>query len=199
LCFVHGEGEGEAEATAMAAADKLRGVLEPAVAGLGYELLLVEAIGGAGGRILRVTIDAEHGIALGDCEAVSRRLSAVLDTAEAEAEAAAVLGRAYTLEVSSPGVERPLVKREHFDRHAGRLVRIRTGGYHLGRRRFVGRLLALAAGAEVAGEAEVVEVEVDGEVYRLPLEDIQTARLVVEWPANARAAPGSRRRKQTAR
>lgn len=179
-----------------AAADKLRGVLEPAVAGLGYELLLVEAIGGAGGRILRVTIDAEHGIALQDCEAVSRRLSAVLDTAEAEGEAAAVLGRAYTLEVSSPGVERPLVTGEHFRRHVGRTVRIRTGGYHLGRRRFVGRLLA-PAGA--AGESEVVEVEVDGEVYRLPLLDIQTARLVVEWPANARAAPGSRRRKQTAR
>lgn len=181
-----------------AAADKLRGVrgvLEPAVAGLGYELLLVEAIGGAGGRILRVTIDAEHGIGLQDCEAVSRRLSAVLDTAEAEGEAAAVLGRAYTLEVSSPGVERPLVKWEHFRRHAGRTVRIRTGGYHLGRRRFVGRLLAPAG----AAETEVVEVEVDGEVYRLPLEDIQTARLVVEWPANARAAPGSRRRKQTAR
>jgi len=176
----------------MAAADKLRGVLEPAVAGLGYELLLVEAIGGAGGRILRVTIDAEHGIALDDCEAVSRRLSAVLDGAEAEGEAAAVLGRAYTLEVSSPGVERPLVTPEHFRRHAGRTVRIRTGGYHLGRRRFVGRLLAPAAG-------EAVEVEVDGEVYRLPLDDIQTARLVVEWPANARAAPGSRRRKQTAR
>ncbi len=178
----------------MAAADKLRGVLEPAVAGLGYELLLVEAIGGAGGRILRVTIDAEHGIALDDCEAVSRRLSAVLDGAEAEGEAAAVLGRAYTLEVSSPGVERPLVTPEHFRRHAGRTVRIRTGGYHLGRRRFVGRLLAPAAAA-----GEVAEVEVDGEVYRLPLDDIQTARLVVEWPANARAAPGSRRRKQTAR
>lgn len=177
-----------------AAADKLRGVLEPAVAGLGYELLLVETIGGAGGRILRVTIDAEHGIALQDCEAVSRRLSAVLDTAEAEGEAAAVLGRAYTLEVSSPGVERPLVKREHFRRHVGRTVRIRTGGYHLGRRRFVGRLLAPAGAA-----GEVVEVEVDGEVYRLPLDDIQTARLVVEWPAKARAAPGSRRRKQTAR
>jgi len=186
----------------MAAADKLRGVLEPAVAGLGYELLLVEAIGGAGGRILRVTIDAEHGIALDDCEAVSRRLSAVLDGAEAESEAAAVLGREYTLEVSSPGVERPLVTPEHFRRHAGRTVRIRTGGHHLGRRRFVGRLLAPVAEAEAtaAGDVgEVVEVEVDGEVYRLPLDDIQTARLVVEWPANARAAPGSRRRKQTAR
>lgn len=180
-----------------AAADKLRGVLEPAVAGLGYELLLVEAIGGAGGRILRVTIDAEHGIALQDCEAVSRRLSAVLDTAEAEGEAAAVLGRAYTLEVSSPGVERPLVTGEHFRRHVGRTVRIRTGGYHLGRRRFVGRLLAPAGESE--SEVVEVEVEVDGEVYRLPLLDIQTARLVVEWPANARAAPGSRRRKQTVR
>ena len=94
---MHGEGEGEAEATAMAAADKLRGVLEPAVAGLGYELLLVEAIGGAGGRILRVTIDAEHGIALGDCEAVSRRLSAVLDTASASASAVSCYNKSCCL------------------------------------------------------------------------------------------------------
>jgi ribosome maturation factor RimP len=140
---------------------RLRALLEPPVEALGYELLHLEFAGRKGGT-LRLYIDAPGGIEVDDCETVSRQVSLVLDVEDPVQDA-------YTLEVSSPGLDRPLVKPEHFRRFAGEKVRIVMQVHVLGRRRFTGTL--------VAADENGAEVEVDGESYSLPYEDMESARL----------------------
>ncbi len=140
-------------------------LLEPEAEAMGYELVEIELAGGRRNPLLRIYIDAPGGITLDDCEFVSRQLSAVLDVEDP-------IPAQYTLEVSSPGIERPLVKRAHFERAVGERVQLVTRQYHLGRRRFLGLL------REVSGETVVVEV--DGESYELPLADVERARLKPE-------------------
>src|SRR5690606_14779876 len=103
----------------------MRVLLEPVVEDLGYELVLVELVG-SGQRTLRLYIDAPGGVNLDDCESVSRQVSAVLDVDDP-------IAGAYTLEVSSPGIERPLVREDHFRSHVGERVRIRLMKNLLGR------------------------------------------------------------------
>jgi ribosome maturation factor RimP len=140
----------------------LEQVVEPVVAGMGYELVELQAANG--GRMLRLFIDKPGGIDVEDCAAVSRQLSRVLE----------VEGIDYDrLEVSSPGLDRPLRKAGDFARFAGHKadVRMRTPD-PTGRRRFVGVL---------RGEAEGrVSMELEGQTVRLALEDIERARLVPE-------------------
>jgi ribosome maturation factor RimP len=141
----------------------LEKVVEPAVAGLGFELVDVQASNG--GRMLRLFIDKPGGITLGDCATVSRHLTRVL----------AVEGIDYErLEVSSPGLDRPLRKGADFARFAGRKaeVRMRTPDPS-GRRRFVGTLRGAEAGR--------VQIELDGQTtVALALDDVERARLVPE-------------------
>ena len=137
-------------------------LLEPPVDALGYELLHLEFSSEGGNHVLRVYIDAPGGIRVDDCAAVSRQLSAVLDVED-------VLPSAYALEVSSPGLDRPLVKPEHFRRFAGSRARVVLRTPMDGRRRFSGQLLE-------AGEGCVV-MQVDGERYELAYDDMETARL----------------------
>jgi ribosome maturation factor RimP len=140
----------------------LEKVIEPAVTGLGFELVDVQASNG--GRLLRLFIDKPAGITVEDCAAVSRHLTRVL----------AVEGIDYErLEVSSPGLDRPLRKGADFARFAGHKaeVRMRTPDAS-GRRRFVGVL----RGAETGH----VELELDGHTVALALEDVERARLVPE-------------------
>lgn len=141
----------------------LRAAIEPAVDALGYELLHLEFSSRGGGRVLRLYIDAPGGIRVDDCEAVSRRLNALPDTLDA-------LRVAEHLEVSSPGLDRPLVKPAHFQRFTGRRARIvMRGPGAAGRRRFSGELLA-------AGDERVL-LEVDGERIELAYRDMATARV----------------------
>ncbi len=153
----------------------LRTLLEPPVEALGYELLHLE-FAGRGGSILRLYIDAPGGIELDDCETVSKQVSVVLDVEDP-------VKNAYTLEVSSPGLDRPLVKPAHFRKFTGERVRIVMQAHILGRRRFTGTL--------VAADDAVAEVEVDGEVYRLPYDEMESARIEPVFDAPA----GGRRRK----
>lgn len=139
----------------------LRNLLETPVEALGYELLHVE-FAGQGGGILRLYIDAPGGIEVDDCETVSRQVSAILDVEDP-------VKNAYTLEVSSPGMDRPLVKPAHFQRFVGERVRVVMHTHVLGRRRFTGEL--------VAADDAAAEVEVDGEQYRLPYDEMETARI----------------------
>jgi ribosome maturation factor RimP len=137
-------------------------VVEPAVSGLGFELVDVQASNG--GRMLRLFIDKPGGITVDDCAVVSRHLTRVL----------AVEGIDYErLEVSSPGLDRPLRKGADFARFAGHKaeVRMRTPDA-TGRRRFVGVLRAAEAGR--------VEIELDGQTVALELADVERARLVPE-------------------
>ena len=143
---------------------ELRSLLEPVVERLGYELVHV-TVGGSKTRALRMFIDAPGGITVDDCERVSRQVSDVLAVENmAESE--------YTLEVSSPGLDRPLVKYEHFEQAQGKDVFIRMRGLHLGRRKFRGSLLE--------ARNDTVLVEVDGEPYELLYSEMQRANLVSE-------------------
>ncbi len=138
-------------------------ILEPGVASLGFELVELEFGGSA--ATLRLFIDGPDGVTIDDCARVSRQVSAILDVADP------IAGN-YTLEVSSPGIDRPLVKPEHFVAAVGETVRVETSVHHMGRRRFLGHL------AE-AGDLSIV-VEVDGEAYELEYQQIDRAKLIAQ-------------------
>ena len=145
----------------------LRSMLEPGVRALGFELVEVEYTGAGGGQnVLRVYIDSPKGITVDDCARVSRQVSAILDVEDPIAEA-------YVLEVSSPGLDRPLTRREDFERHAGETVKVRMNEAVQGRRNFKGTLVGL--------EGDAVVVVVDNERFILPIARIERARLVPQW------------------
>jgi ribosome maturation factor RimP len=147
--------------------DKLSQLIEPVVAGQGYELVDVEWKNESG-WILRVFIDKPaSGVSLDDCAAVSRELSAVLDVEDA-------IGPAYSLEVSSPGLNRPLKKESDFARFIGKKAKIRTR-HPVGeaRRNFSGTLVAVAEGK--------VKIDVGDQVCEVPVADVEKANLVYEF------------------
>ncbi len=144
--------------------DRLTALLRPVVEGLGYELWELEYLPMRGNALLRLYIDtaAHAGITVEDCERVSRGVSDTLDAADP------VPGN-YTLEVSSPGIERPLRTARHFAPYAGENVFVEMVHVVDERRRFKGRL--------VAADDSTIEVEVEGRTYRLPLSGIRKAHL----------------------
>ena len=136
---------------------------EPEIAILGYELVEVEYAGGAGQRVLRFFVDKEAGgITLDDCVSVSRVLSLSLDERD-------YIGERYLLEVSSPGIDRPIRKPADFVRFAGEPVRVTTHEPVLGRKKFTGTLVDFADG--------MLRVECDGEVYPIHVENVRKANL----------------------
>ena len=141
----------------------LRGQLESGVQALGFELVDVELSGGRQHKTLRVYIDGPQGVTVDNCADVSRQLSAILDVEDP-------FSGSYTLEVSSPGLDRPLVKPADFRRFEGALIRVRLLLGIEGRRNFTGRLLETTA--------DGVVVDVDGERFTLLFNDIDRARLV---------------------
>ena len=118
----------------MAASDKIREIAERVSSMHGVELVEAELRGGGKARMLRVTIDKPEGVTHEDCANVSRDLSTVLDVEDA------VPGGSYTLEVSSPGLDRRLMKAEDFTRFAGSRVKLMTREPVNGNRHFEGRL-----------------------------------------------------------
>jgi ribosome maturation factor RimP len=143
--------------------DALVTLLKPVVEGLGIELWELEYAANRGNGLLRLYIDTAEGVTLEDCERVSRAVSDVLDREDP-------LPGHYTLEVSSPGLERPLRTAAHFARYVGGEVFVELSQPVEARRRFKGLLVA-------AGEASI-EVEVDGRRYELPIAWIRKAHLV---------------------
>ena len=143
--------------------EELIKLLEPEVENLGYELADLEVKTGVRDGMLRLFIDKEEGIDIHDCEAVSRQVSALLDVEDP-------LQGNYTLEVSSPGLDRTLTKPAHFKRFMGENVRVKLRFPMDGRRNYRGALKA--------ADNEKIEVEVDGEAYSLPLATIESARLI---------------------
>lgn len=143
---------------------KLTALAQAVVEPLGYELVGVEHIAGAGHAVVRVFIDREEGITVDDCALVSHQLSGQLDIDDP------IPGQ-YELEVSSPGLDRPLFTAEHMRRFAGQRARVRLAEKQDGRRNFEGVL------AGVADEALKLELD-DGETLSLPLLSIERARLV---------------------
>jgi ribosome maturation factor RimP len=140
----------------------IENVIEPVITGMGYELVDVQASNG--GRFLRLFIDKPSGINVDDCAAVSRQLARVFE----------VEGIDYDrLEVSSPGLDRPLRKPADFARFAGQKAELRMRRPDAGgRRKFAGVLKGAEAGQ--------VKIEVDGQTVALALDDIERAKLVPE-------------------
>ncbi len=150
----------------MSRTQTLHSLLEPTVTGLGYELVGVEMVGAKGNRTLRVYIDTPAGVRVEDCEAVSHQVSGVLDVEDP-------IEGAYNLEVSSPGLDRPIFKAVDYDRFSGERIRLRLLEPHEGRRRIKGVLGGLD------GEQVMVR-DADGSELRVPLELIDRARLDLE-------------------
>jgi ribosome maturation factor RimP len=167
--------------TVNAGTERIRALAEPIAAELGLEVLEVELLGKTPRQVLRIYLDSPsegRPVTIGDCEAVSRRLGDALDAYEALA------GR-YMLEVSSPGIHRPLKKPEHFRRVLGGRVRLRLGTATDGMRNLVGRLIGFE------GEHLTVEGD-DGHRITVRLPDVEKANFEHEFPDTSR--PGRRRR-----
>ena len=164
-------------------------LLSPAVSALGLELLGIEFSAGSHHALLRIYIDApqrEGGINIEDCEQVSREVSALLDVHDP-------IEAHYTLEVSSPGLDRPLFKPAHYERFLGEPVKITLDLPQDGRRRFQGRILGV--------EGETISVEQDGKPVALSWGNIQKAKLapVFEAPPKPGKAPGAAKKKPARR
>jgi len=146
--------------------DQLRELLAPVVAGMGYQLWELEYLPRSGGGLLRLYIDSRgdsaNGITLDDCERVSHVVSETLDATDP-------IPSHYTLEVSSPGLDRVLRTREHFERFAGERVKLEMMQPVEGRKRFAGRLLGV-------GERDIT-LELENGRISLPIDDIHRARL----------------------
>lgn len=171
--------------------DKARDIAEllaPTVQSLGLELLGIEYLPAPGGATLRLYIDvpaaeaAERSVGIEDCESVSREVSAQLDLEDP-------ISGNYTLEVSSPGVDRPLFEAAHFARFLGEQAKVGLKLPQDGRRRLTGRIVAI--------EGDMVRFEVDGNPIEIALDNIDKARLVPDWAALglAKEKPGGKGKK----
>jgi ribosome maturation factor RimP len=174
---------------------RLGEICESSLAAVGYELVDLEYVHDQAGWVLRVYIDHPYDgspdpvdasptsrIAHADCELASRHLGTVLDVED-------LIPTAYRLEVSSPGVPRPLRKQRDFARFVGRVVRVELREAHGegGRKRFVGQLRSAEGGT--------IGVDVDGQLHELPIDAIRRARLEESEPrhggSEGRAKPHS--------
>jgi ribosome maturation factor RimP len=149
---------------------RVAAIVEPVVESLGYRLVRVR-ITAANGCTLQVMAERPDGaMAVEDCEAISRDLSPALDAADP------IVGE-YTLEISSPGIDRPLVRQSDFERSTGQVAKVELGVPQNGRRRFRGRII----GVEDADLVLKLDKSPVGQpdVARLPLRDIGEAKLVL--------------------
>ena len=146
-------------------ADKVLSILNPSVNDLGYELLGVEYMPSGKRSILRLYIDSEKGIGVNDCEVVSRQVSAIMDVEDP-------ISGQYNLEVSSPGIDRPLFNIEHYMRFLGHEVRIRTYRPVEGRRKFTGTI------GSVSEKSNTLELLTELGSVTLDIDLIEKANLV---------------------
>jgi ribosome maturation factor RimP len=168
-------------------AARVAAIAEPVIESVGYRLVRVR-ISGSDGCTVQIMAERPDGtMKIEDCEAVSRALSPVFDVADP-------VDRAYRLEVSSPGLDRPLVRRSDFDRYAGHLVKIEMAVAVDGRRRFRGTLVGTEGESARIHRDDVAAPE-PGEVL-LPIEDMSEAKLVL---TDALIAESLRRRKAAER
>ena len=145
--------------------EEIRQVAEPILQSEGLELVDLEYQREAQGWVLRFYIDRDGGVTVEDCAEVSGELGAVLEVRD-------LIANPYVLEVSSPGLTRPLKKPEDFKKFQNRPVKIKTFEPIDGRRNFKGMLLGL--------EGEKVRLEMEGQLYEIPLEGIAKANLEIE-------------------
>jgi len=142
---------------------KLTAMLRPAVEETGKELLGVEYLSAGNHSVLRLFIDHENGIDVDDCAEVSRQVGAILDVEDP-------ISSEYSLEVSSPGLDRPLFDKAHFEAVVNETIEVKISMPLNGRRKFKGKLIAV--------ENDSLIVMVDNEEYELVISNIDKAHLV---------------------
>jgi ribosome maturation factor RimP len=151
-----------------AIASKIEEIAHRVAESEGMEIVEVEVKGGGAHRFVRISIDKPAGVTHGDCELVSQQVGAILDVEDV------VPGGRYTLEVSSPGIERKLVKLQDYERFQGKKAKIVLKEPIDQKRTFEGAL------AGIAGNEIALEIA-PGQTMRLPFEQVQKANLKFEW------------------
>jgi ribosome maturation factor RimP len=172
------------EVPAVADLEAVRAAVEPVLSPLGLEFFDVELIGSGRARTLRLTVDRADGLDLDALAAAAEPVSAALDAAD-------LVSGSYTLEVSSPGLERSLRRPDQFRRYVGTPVSVKSKEVLAGARRHRGVLLE--------ADDEGVTLDVDGEHRRFPYEGIAQAKTVFEWgpapkPGHGKGEKGKNRR-----
>jgi ribosome maturation factor RimP len=142
---------------------RLAGLIQPVVTAAGMDLETVRVTVAGRRRLLRVVVDSDHGVSLDDAADISRELSATLDATDAMGDVP------YTLEVSSPGVDRPLTEPRHWRRAAGRLVRVKT------------TTAGTVQGRVLAADADGVTLDVEGSARRFGYGDLGAGAVQVEF------------------
>jgi ribosome maturation factor RimP len=151
-------------------AARVSAVATPVLQGMGYRLVRIKISGESGCTVQIMAERPDGSMQIEDCEAISRALSPVLDIADP-------IDRAYRLEISSPGIDRPLVRRSDFERFAGHLVKVEMAVAQQSRKRFRGTLAGIEGGA-VRLHRDDAKADENDDVL-LPMEDIAEARLVL--------------------
>ena len=141
-------------------------MLTPAVEMLGFELHGLEFVQAGRHSTLRVYIDHEDGISVDNCADASRQISAILDVEDP-------ITNEYDLEVSSPGVDRPLFKQDHYEKAQGEEVRVRTKLPQDGRRNFKGDLIAVSS--------DMITLSSDGAEHLIMLSNIERANIIAKF------------------
>jgi ribosome maturation factor RimP len=141
-------------------------LLKPVIEALGFEFWGLEYIAQGNNSVLRVFIDSENGIHVDDCALVSRQVSGIMDVEDP-------ISSEYNLEVSSPGVDRPLFTLEHYKRYVGEFVDVKLRYAFEGRRKFKGKLVGIE-------DDEDIVVHVDDHEYLLPIDAIDKASLIFQ-------------------
>ncbi|MBL6957653.1 MAG: ribosome maturation factor RimP [Rhodospirillales bacterium] len=145
--------------------ERIEQLIEPTVADLGFDIVRIQ-LSGKDSPVLQVMAERRDGAAMivDDCADISRAISAVLDVDDP-------IDSGYTLEVSSPGLDRPLVRLRDFERYAGHQARIEMDRLIDGQRRFKGRLQGV--------DGETIQIQTDGGLVGLPYTDVKKAKLIV--------------------
>ncbi len=146
--------------------DKIERMVRPAIEDMGCDFWGCEYLPVGGHATLRIYIDKPEGVTVDDCADVSHEVSGILDVEDP-------ISGAYNLEISSPGLDRPLMNPEHFERYKGEIIAVRALEPIMGRRKFKGPLINVTA--------DGIEMEVDGEIYAIPFEEIDKANLVPQF------------------
>lgn len=141
-------------------------MLKPVVEAMGYDFWGLEYIAQGKNSVLRIFIDGENGINVDDCAAVSRQVSGVMDVEDP-------ISSEYNLEVSSPGLDRPIFTLEQFEKYVGEFVDVKLRYAFEGRRKFKGKLVGIEDGEDIV-------IHVDNHEYLLPIDSIDKANLIYQ-------------------
>ena len=161
----------------MILADRIESLISSTIEALGFEIVRIEVLGEIN-PCLQIMADRldQTGMNVDDCAQISRAVSAILDVEDP-------ITKAYTLEVSSPGMDRPLVKREHFERFAGAEIRLEKRDQGDEQRRYRGNLKGI--------KGNDVVILIKGEEIRIPFVDVQKAKIVITDALIAAAKEGT--------